>query len=430
MKRYRFPEGICGKAALGVFFILQLFLARDTLMATSILGFTKSQILMIALTGCLAVYFLFLNRDRLKDIFTDSRMLLAAICAAAVLIPAILKRDWQLMYFSMLFCILFAVLLSYILTCQQAAKYYVVILAVLAAYSVLATYGLRNLAEGANWSIPMFHNSIGVEFYNFGITYVSQSYVKNRNFGIFREPGVYQFFLLLALFLNNYYVDWKSEKKLWLVNGILSVTMLTTLATGGWVELFLLAVFLFFDKKLYRHKITWVVLGTVFAAAAVLAYLLLTKNRLTINLYWEIYGMTVSKFQPGEESAADRLNSFLSNAQFFLANPLAGSPLAEVLHAVENNTSSSLILYAVLGIVGGSLNVLGWIILAWKRERCVLGNLILPVILAMSFNTQNLTADVFFWLFPIMALAWWQPLQKKKGVPDGDIDNHAAGDPA
>jgi len=31
-------------------------------------------------------------------------------------------------------------------------------------------------------------------------------------------------------------------------------------------------------------------------------------------------------------------------------------------------------------------------------------NLALVVILFMSFNTQNLIADVFLWLFPVMAL--------------------------
>ena len=30
--------------------------------------------------------------------------------------------------------------------------------------------------------------------------------------------------------------------------------------------------------------------------------------------------------------------------------------------------------------------------------------LVLLLILFMSFNTQNLTANVFFWLFPMMAL--------------------------
>ena len=51
-----------------------------------------------------------------------------------------------------------------------------------------------------------------------------------------------------------------------------------------------------------------------------------------------------------------------------------------------------------------TLNVAAWIALVWKRDRNVFGNLILLCIMFMSFNTQNLVANVFFWLFPMMAL--------------------------
>jgi len=42
--------------------------------------------------------------------------------------------------------------------------------------------------------------------------------------------------------------------------------------------------------------------------------------------------------------------------------------------------------------------------LAWKKERSVLMNLFLLVILFLPFNTQNVIHDMFFWLFPVMAL--------------------------
>ena len=61
------------------------------------------------------------------------------------------------------------------------------------------------------------------------------------------------------------------------------------------------------------------------------------------------------------------------------------------------------IAYLVCGF-GGTWSVFSWTVLVWKRERHLIGNLLLLMILFMSFNTQNLTADVFFWLFPMMAL--------------------------
>ena len=44
-----------------------------------------------------------------------------------------------------------------------------------------------------------------------------------------------------------------------------------------------------------------------------------------------------------------------------------------------------------------------WVKMLWDRNRRIIGNLILLGILFLSFNTQNLVADLFFWLFPCMA---------------------------
>lgn len=114
--------------------------------------------------------------------------------------------------------------------------------------------------------------------------------------------------------------------------------------------------------------------------------------------------MVIGKFQPGEDSATGRLDAILSDLHFFLQNPLAGAPLAQVLHSVTDNTTSTMILYAGFGILGGTLNVLAWLALIWEKERKLWVNILLIPILFLSFNTQNLIADVFFWLFAYMAL--------------------------
>ena len=115
------------------------------------------------------------------------------------------------------------------------------------------------------------------------------------------------------------------------------------------------------------------------------------------------------------ESMVDRQNAIVTNLQLLLRHPLIGDTIANVLHGTNHNTSSTLLLYAILGIVGGTLNVAGWIALLWNRQRKVLGNLVLLLILFMSFNTQNLTANVFFWMFPMMALVErGLPLLKKE----------------
>lgn len=249
MTHYPFPDSRGTKIAFAAFFTAMLFLARDSMFTTAVIGFEKAQFLMLGVICLLGVAFLIVNRRNLLQILKDRRMIVAGIAAAVCLLPMLVKRDWQLMYFSVLLCLLTAVLLSYFLTVREAAKYYVAILSVLGAYSVLAAYILRIGVDKGAYAVPVFQNSMGFEFHNFLLSIVPDTYVKNRNFGIFREPGVYQFFLITALYLNNYEVEWKKPWQLWLANGILAATMVSTFATGGVAEMGLLAIVLFLTKN-------------------------------------------------------------------------------------------------------------------------------------------------------------------------------------
>ena len=48
--------------------------------------------------------------------------------------------------------------------------------------------------------------------------------------------------------------------------------------------------------------------------------------------------------------------------------------------------------------------------LLWKKERHWALNLLLLLIAFMPFNTQNVIHDMFFWMFPVMALV-------ERGIP-------------
>ncbi len=401
MKYYRFPENRITKIGFGMFLFVMLYLARDTLFTTSVFGFNRSQFLVLGLICAAGLVFLAYNRRNWKRIVTDERMVVIILSAVVLLAPMLLKRDWQMMYFSILICLFFAVFLTYFISYQEVAKYYVIIMTVLGMYSVIAAYFLRIPVDRGLISVPTFVNAKDFLFHNFGLAFVSDSYVKERNFGIFREPGVYQYFILLALFLNTYIAQWKKQGTMWIINAVLAAVMLTTLATGGMIELALFAMVVFIDKKLYKHKIAWIAVVCVLAVLAIaIAVIIIDKDTVYYTLRW----MITTKLTGQTDSSQDRINAILTDIDFFLHNPILGSTISEVLHAVEHNTSSTLILYAIFGVVGGTLNVAAWGALVWDKERKLWANLALLVILFMSFNTQNLVADVFFWLLPYMAL--------------------------
>ena len=420
MNRYAMMETKWGKVLFGSFLFAMLLMARDTLISSCLVGFTKSQILMLGLIGLLGVVFLLCNRLQWKQVLTDKRMILMGLSALILLIPMVGKQDWQLMYFSILICLLASVFLTYFISWQETAKFYVLILAALGMYSLVGMYLLKPMVAAGKLSVPVFLNSAEMEFYNFGLCFVVPWQFWHRNFGIFREPGVYQFFLILGIYLNHYGVSWKRGGNMWLVTAILAATLVSTFAIGGFIELALLAVFVYFDKKYYRTKLGMAFGAMAVAAVAAVVVHILIQIRTPYfehTIYYEFYDM-FKRLTTDSDSLVDRLSAIFVSVSLFLKNPVLGDTIANVLHGTAHNTSSTLILFAILGVAGGTLNVLAWAALLWKRERNVVGNLMLMMILFMSFNTQNLTADVFFWLFPYMALTeallknWKRPERK------------------
>lgn len=406
MKQYPFPKNKWFHAAFFVFLFAMLLVARDTLITSLCLGFYRSQFLMLAMIAVLGLAFVVYNRHSLRQILTDGRMCLIFAFALLLLAVMVLKRDWQMMYFSILLCPLFAVFLTYFTDSRQVSRYFVVILTALSVYSVVVTYYFRRFVFGGIWNPRVLVNSAGMGFFDFGLCFLAENPYWNRNFGIFREPGVYQFFLILGLYLNNYVTDWKKPWQTWLLNAVLTFTMITTFSVGGFIELAVFAVFLFFDKGYHRSKPGKVLLICVgVLAAATAAFLLSGKARIPRGdtIWYEFYDMLV-RLTTDSESLLDRLSAIFTDVEFFLKHPVLGAKIAPVLHGTNHNTSSTLILYAILGIFGGTVNVAAWIALLWKKKRNWFGNLVLLGVLFMSFNTQNLVADVFFWLFPTMAL--------------------------
>lgn len=395
-----------GKILFALFLFAMLVLARDTLITSCLIGFERSQFLMLGLICLFALAFLFHNRREWKSVLTDRRMGILLLSALVMVLPMLVKQDWQIMYFSILICLFFAVFLTFFISWQEVAKYYVLILSVLGVYSLIGMYILKPLAIAEEIAASVFVNNAGMEFFNFGLTFVVPSLYWHRNFGIFREPGVYQFFVILGIYLTHYGINWKTVWCKWLVTVLLTAVLFSTFAIGGFIELALLAVFVYFDQKYYRTKVGKVIgAAAVMAIAAVVAHIIseIRSPYFELTIYYEFYDM-FKRLTTDSNSLVDRLSAIFVSSGLFLRNPLFGDTIANVLHGTAHNTSSTLILYAMLGIFGGTLNVAAWIALLWRKERKLFGNLVLMVILFMSFNTQNLTADVFFWLFPYMAL--------------------------
>lgn len=407
MTHYPFPENKITKASFFLMLLALQIVARSTMFASTLVGFLPTQAAMIGLVLLTGAAFVIHNRRRLKQILRDSRMLLFLGAAVLVLGPMVIKQDWQIMYFSILFCWFFAIFLTYFTTLEDAGRYYVLIMAMLSVFSLIGMFLLKPLVNAGVLPAVRFDSPGGWHMFNFGLTFIVDKNIHMddamRAFGIFREPGLFQFFLFVAIQLNNYTVRWEKQWQMWAVDVVLFAALLTTFATGGVLALALYIVFLFFDKGLYLDR-RMRLLAMVLAAAAVIFLAVALAQDGTWA--YELVGMVEKVFKKTDSYTA-RLDSIVADARLFLSSPLYGAGLSEVMYSVPNNTTTSAIFFAVFGILGGCVHVLSWVALAWKKERHWLANLVLLVILFIPFNTQNVVHDMFFWLFPIMALAQW-----------------------
>ena len=398
---YPFPATKTTKILLMLLMTGLWYVCRDSMYTGAMLGFNKAYLATVVLVAVTGVAFLIHNRKQWKQILLDPKMVVLIVISIIMLAPMLLKRDWQMMYMSVLLCLWIGVFFSFFWNIEDAAKCFVVILSAISVYSILATYILRIFPDQEIFAVPVFYNGSGHMFHHFGLSVVSDEFVRLRNFGIFREPSVFHCFILLALYLNNYTVHWEKEKWLWINNVIFSAAMVSTFATGGFVELAMVALVVFIHKKLYKNKKIWILIGVMaFLLVVIVAVSIYQKN----ELYWNLHSAFVWKFQPGAESTSDRVGSVVENAKIFFAHPLLGGKLSAVFDTVPNNTSSSTLIFAIFGVFGGLVHVAVWVALVWDKNHSIVSNLTLLLALFMAMNTQNLIADLHFWMLPVMAL--------------------------
>ena len=219
MKQYGFPENKLVTFCFPVLLLALQMVARSTMYTSTFLGFGLSQGIMIGLVLAIGIVFLLVNRKNLKEILLDRRMIAFTGAAVVVLAPMLIKQDWQLMYFTILLAWFFAIFLTYFTTVQELGRWYVLIMTVLSAYSTLGLFVLKPLVLAGYLPELRFDSPGGWHMFNFGMTFVCDKNIHMddalRAFGIFREPGLFQIFLFVAIQLNNDWVQWKKSWQMW-----------------------------------------------------------------------------------------------------------------------------------------------------------------------------------------------------------------------
>ncbi|OYP46500.1 O-antigen ligase family protein, partial [Prevotella sp. P4-119] len=222
-----------------------------------------------------------------------------------------------------------------------------------------------------------------------------------RNWGIFREPGVYIFYLNLGLVFELFSDRINFKKVICFL-----IAIVTTLSTAGFiVAAGVISSFLIFSKHANRKQrwtfFTIILIGTIYVV--------------TSGYFDSIYGMVFGKLFYENDSTASRTGSFVTNINMWLQNfgtIILGqgytfvenefSKYQSLAIGGENNTNTVFKMLAVHGIVYTSI-IYGLTYRFCAKKYGYLGYLILLFILMLQSN-EDLTVSFHTYLLAFYAL--------------------------
>ena len=391
---YNLVENKCLNVILQYLIVfLSIVLSRDTLVTRLRFNFNLSTFI-FGIFMLVIVVLLFLNNKTILKIHKKTPHFI--IFLGTILVPTLIKLDFQLYILSIVFYIGVAYLFIHVFTFKTFLKIMSNVMIFLAIFSLLGTYAIRPLLfrHGMiNQSFSLVVNSVGLEFFDLGLTYVVAQSTYFRNFGLFREPGVYQFFLLLPLL---YEVLVKAKKMSYIKVGILSITMLSTMSpTGIMCMIMIFTVYGIemirngeFTKKVRRNLFLSVI---VFLGIVMIPYSFNYHFRNTVNARL----MVVSTYN---QSSSARLVSVTRDINYFFLSPIWGNMFNRIVTEETENTNSIFSIFAIFGVLAGTLMIKMW----WTFTRYISKNLISRILILGSFliaiSSQFLLGNVIFWV--------------------------------
>ena len=379
-----------------LYFILffTIILSRDTLFTAIDLGFFRaiiiSFIFIIVITGILLI------KNRIYYKKNIDRLYFSGILIASIIVISLLKLDFQMYIISIIFYCFTGLLFTYLYSFESFFSKFSNIMVLLSIFSLICTYGIRFILfpNGIiNENIPMITNSEGLTFFNFKLCYVVALPYYVRNFGIFREPGVFQFFLMLPLI---YELLIHKDKKRWFNIIVLLIAIISTVSTVGYFTMFLVLI-TYLIKTVKTRVITLrdVSLFIIFITLSIVIGVFLYFNNTQI---YDIVNEFIKKITTINESNTARIGSLVTNLKIFFHNPILGEKFSFVQAASTHNTNSSFSLFAIFGSFIGIIHLILFYMLSQKSSKNIIVNILVFIILIISINTQFLIGNSLFWI--------------------------------
>lgn len=267
----------------------------------------------------------------------------------------------------------------------------------------------------------IWYHSSAYEYYVNGI-------VPIRSYAIFREPGIYQMFIILAMIIELF-----TEKKIrWWHMVVYTISLLATHSTTGYICL-IMVIILFIVKYVKCNRLT-ILCGSLAVIAA-------------IPVLPKLLNSILAKFTAtggSSHSWLSRKASILVNLYFWKEKPIIGVGISNIfqyfntvalnvfgLHAgaysITDDTNTILLFFAAFGLVCGSIFVIGtygWCMRVTQNKLLSLGVLVILIFLYAG-EAVNSTCYPYILLFIGISYIVDRKTVKKIKRESNDFDNYS-----
>ncbi len=363
---------------------------------------------------CVFVIILFFYVFKKRIFFEKQKIILVAILNSCIILTSVVTVDFRLGYIFRCVLIFFSFFITQIFSIEVFAKMFNKIICFLSFISIICFF-IEAIDHSFFSFAPRVYNISGYGFQNLFLYIQSDAGFSLRNYGIYREPGVFQIFIIVALLFEIYCFKQIDIKRII----VLSITLLTTLSTTGVIAFIVWIILFLFKNKLFVKTIRIKYIVCLMVMVSLLVGLLL----FSFNSFFDtVFG----KFNLENASFLARLSSVVVNIKIWVENPVFGVGLTNVENLyiqesnnifgvfIKDNTNTILVQYAVFGMLFGILWTLGYL-----KAACALGKskieriLIFLIIIILSVG-EDLSFSPLGNVLMIYGLMYFEKSNSKK----------------
>jgi hypothetical protein len=324
----------------------------------------------------------------------------------------VLNNDFTGGYFSILLSLTISIFAAHIISLNKFIEIFVKVMLFLSLYSIVI-YLLRPFFFNYRNLFPHFVNESSTPFLHLGFSVFVDLPNYYRMFGIFRESGVYQIFLNIALYFVLFDKEFKS--KIIYTLPIL-VTIILTFSTPGYIgSFFLILAFIFTNFKLVRIS---TLSYKTFQFLLFIVIIIVITSILNSDLF-ESFSITLSKFFNQESSYDERTTSILVDLELWLKKPFFGYGItvgisqaktlgSALLGYPMSNTSTFTSLMVTMGIFFAFFIAILYVRFFRDSKSPLISNLFIFLAIGLILSSQLIMYNSFFY-----SLAFFSILKKQ-----------------